>query len=43
MRAPSAVVKGDFNILINPNHVEMAKIKIIDIEDFPMDKWLFIS
>ena len=38
---PSAVTKGDYNVLINPHHAEFAKVKIIDIEDFPFDRRIF--
>jgi len=38
---PSAVVKGDFNILINPAHPEFHKIKVVNKEEFPFDQRLF--
>lgn len=41
LKVPSAVVKGDFNILINPWHLEFKAIKIVEIEDFPFDKRIF--
>ena len=41
IKVPSAVVKGDYNYLINPHHKEMKKIKIIEISDFPFDKRIF--
>ncbi|MFV7235004.1 RES family NAD+ phosphorylase [Flavobacterium sp. ZB4R12] len=41
MKVPSAVVKGDFNFLINPNHKDFNKIKIIGQNDFPFDKRIF--
>lgn len=41
MKVPSAVVKGDFNILINPYHQDFKLIKIIDQTDFPFDKRIF--
>ena len=41
LRIPSAVVKGDFNILINPAHPEFHKIKVINKEEFPFDQRLF--
>lgn len=40
-KVPSAVVKGDFNYLINPNHPDMSQIKITEITDFPFDKRIF--
>ena len=41
LQVPSAVTKGDHNILINPHHVDFSKIKIVDIEEFPFDKMIF--
>ena len=41
LKTPSAVTKGDFNILINPAHPEFKKIKIISIEPFPFDYRIF--
>lgn len=41
IKVPSAVVKGDFNYLINPHHQDFNKIKITNQEDFPFDKRIF--
>jgi RES domain-containing protein len=41
LKAPSAVVQGDFNYLINPKHPDCAKVKIISIEPFQFDERLF--
>ncbi|AOW17364.1 RES superfamily protein [Polaribacter vadi] len=41
LKVPSAVVKGDFNYLINPHHKMFKKIKIIDVTNFPFDKRIF--
>ena len=38
LKVPSAVVKGDFNFLINPDHSDFKKIKIWDVTAFPFDK-----
>jgi RES domain-containing protein len=38
---PSSVTQGDFNLLINPNHPDFVKIKIIGIEKFPFDRRIF--
>lgn len=38
LRVPSAIVKGDYNILINPQHPDFAKISITDADDFPFDR-----
>ena len=40
-QVPSAVVKGDFNYLLNPNHPEFGKIKIVSIIAFPFDNRIF--
>lgn len=41
LQVPSAVTKGDYNYLINPNHKDFSKIKIIEAEKFPFDKRIF--
>jgi RES domain-containing protein len=41
LRVPSAVTKGDYNLLINPFHPEFAQIKIIGSDPFPFDHRLF--
>lgn len=41
LKVPSAVVKGDFNYLINPHHKDFKKLKIVDVSDFPFDKRMF--
>lgn len=41
LKVPSAVVKGDFNFLINPQHKDFKKIRIIEITNFPFDKRMF--
>lgn len=41
LKVPSAVVKGDFNYLINPHHEEIKQIRISSIQDFPFDKRIF--
>ena len=41
LQVPSAVVKGDFNYLINPMHSEFKEITITEREPFPLDKRLF--
>lgn len=41
LQIPSAVTHGDFNILINPYHVEFPKIKIISEDRFPFDNRIF--
>lgn len=41
LKVPSAVVKGDYNYLLNPNHPDFKKIKIIDVTNFPFDERIF--
>lgn len=41
LQIPSAVTLGDFNFLINPNHAEFNRIKIVDTVNFPFDKRIF--
>ena len=41
LQIPSAVTRGDYNFLINPNHPDFKTIKIIRTEDFPFDKRIF--
>jgi len=41
IKVPSVVVPGDFNYLINPEHKDFNKIKIIDSAKFPFDDRLF--
>ena len=35
LQIPSAVTKGDYNLLINPNHPDFARLKILNVENFP--------
>ena len=41
LKVPSAVVKGDFNFLINPYHIDFYKVKITEQNDFPFDERIF--
>ncbi len=41
LKVPSVVVKGDFNYLINPGHIEINRVKIKSIESFSFDVRLF--
>jgi len=43
LKVPSAVVRGDFNILINPAHKEFGMIRVTGREAFPFDQRLFKS
>lgn len=37
LRVPSAVTPHEFNILINPSHPDMNRVKISNIEDYKLD------
>lgn len=41
LKIPSAVTKGDFNILLNPHHIDFGEVSIIEIEKFPFDRRIF--
>jgi RES domain-containing protein len=43
LKVPSAVVQGEFNYLLNPNHPDFSQIKITGIEHFDFDERLFIK
>lgn len=40
IKAPSAVVPGDYSYLINPDHKDSYKIKILRVEEFNFEKRL---
>lgn len=40
LRVPSAVVDGEFNVLINPLHPDIGAVKVAKIEDFVFDSRL---
>ncbi|MCB0737522.1 MAG: RES family NAD+ phosphorylase [Bacteroidetes bacterium] len=41
LKVPSAIVKGDFNFLVNPHHKNSELIKIDSVADFMFDQRLF--
>lgn len=41
LQIPSAITQGDYNILINPNHPDFKRIKILATVKFPFDKRIF--
>ena len=42
LKVPSSVIPGEFNLLLNPNHLHHAKTEIVDIIDpFTFDQRLF--
>jgi RES domain-containing protein len=40
LKLPSAIMMEDFNLLLNPNHPDFAKVKIISARTIPIDKRL---
>lgn len=43
MKVPSSVVVGDNNFLLNPNHKDFNKVKIVNVDPFTFDERLFIK
>ena len=41
LRVPSAIVKDEFNILLNPAHGDMKRVKIANVEKYKLDERLF--
>jgi len=41
MRVPSAIVQGDYNIVINPKHKAFEEIEITEFANFPIDRRFF--
>jgi RES domain-containing protein len=41
LKVPSAVIRGDFNFLINPSHPDLVKIKIRNVQEYEFDERLF--
>ncbi len=41
LRVPSVIVSEEFNVLINPLHKDIKKVKIIEIKSFTTDNRLF--
>jgi RES domain-containing protein len=41
LQIPSAVTQGDYNLLLNPNHPDFKRVKILLTERFPFDKRIF--
>jgi RES domain-containing protein len=43
LKVPSAIVHGDFNYLVNPQHPDFGKVSIIGVENFEFDTRLFVK
>lgn len=41
LKVPSAIIKDEFNYLINPHHKDFNKIKLLKVEDFIFNDRLF--
>ena len=41
LQVPSAIVPGDYNYLINPDHPDFDKVNILSVDDFPFDERMF--
>jgi RES domain-containing protein len=41
LKVPSAVTKGDYNVMINPFHQDFKRIGILGVEEFTFDRRLF--
>lgn len=41
LQVPSAIVPGDCNYLINPDHPDIDKIRILSVDGFPFDERMF--
>lgn len=37
LKVPSVIIKNEFNFLINPNHPDFKKIKLVNTDDFIFD------
>jgi RES domain-containing protein len=40
LQAPSAVVEGEYNILINPAHPDMRRVTVVEIQPYDFDRRL---
>ena len=37
LQVPSAIVPGDYNFLVNPNHIKIKEVRIVNAEPFEFD------
>jgi RES domain-containing protein len=40
LRVPSAVIPAETNVLLNPRHPDMARVRVVSIETFAFDRRL---
>lgn len=40
LRVPSAVIRRESNLLLNPKHPDAARIRVVSVEDFAFDRRL---
>jgi len=38
---PSVVIDGEWNVLVNPSHLDAARIKIVEMKPFRFDERMF--
>ncbi|TAH03656.1 MAG: RES domain-containing protein [Sphingobacteriales bacterium] len=43
LKVPSVIVPGEFNYLLNPNHKDFVKLKILSVNSFNFDERLFLK
>lgn len=41
LKVPSVVVPGDYNLILNPNHKDYGKVKVVEVKPFGFDKRIF--
>jgi len=41
IRVPSAVVAGEFNVLLHPGHADARSVEVVSVEPVPLDPRLF--
>ena len=41
LKVPSVVVPGDYNLILNPNHKDYGKVKVVEVKPFGFEKRIF--
>ena len=41
LKVPSAIVRDEFNYILNPRHIDFSKIKVVKIQKFTFDSRLY--